>query len=415
MNVDLLVVGGGVAGITASVEAAEMGMTVALAEKNPYLGGRVVQLFKYFPKLCPPQCGLEIFTKRIKQLGNLRILTNAEVKSVKKDGDFYDSRVVIHPRYVNDRCTACGKCVDVCPVTRPDTFNLSMGNTKAIYLPNPYSYPFIYAIDDKYCKGKECSKCVEVCPYDAIDLNEREDFIKIISKSVLITTGWEPYDASKIEGLGFGKYRNVITNLMLERIASPNGPTGGKIVRPSDGKEPRRVAFVQCAGSRDENNLIYCSQICCLSSMKEATYIRDQYADSSVEIFYIDIRAYGLNENFFNRIRSDKGIKFTRGRVTKVVENEKGNLVVQAEDTIAGKKITEEFDLVVLATGMEPSSRNGRIEGVNYDDWGFVIEQDGIYGAGVASRPMDVKQSNEEATGALIRVLQKIVEAREKA
>ncbi|MGC8645152.1 MAG: FAD-dependent oxidoreductase [Thermoplasmata archaeon] len=414
MNVDLLVVGGGISGITASVEAAEMGLTVALAERNPYIGGRVVQLYKYFPKLCPPQCGLEIFTRRIKSLGNIKVLTNADVKSVKRDGDYFDVRIIVHPRYVNDRCTACGKCVDVCPASRPDTFNLYMGSTKAIYLPNTYSYPFIYSIDDRYCKGKECSKCVEVCPYDAIDLSEREDAIKVVAKFVLIATGWEPYDASKINGLGFGKYENVITNLMLERMASPNGPTKGRILRPSDGKEPRRVAFVQCAGSRDENNLSYCSQICCLASMKEASYIRGQYPDSAVEIFYIDLRAYGLNENFMSKIQADKGIKFTRGRVTKVVGSEKGNLIVQAEDTIAGGKVTEEFDMVILATGMEPSSVKDRIEGISYDEWGFVIDQEGICGSGVASRPMDVKQSNEGATGAVLRAIQKIAQARGK-
>ncbi|MEM0141223.1 MAG: CoB--CoM heterodisulfide reductase iron-sulfur subunit A family protein [Thermoplasmatales archaeon] len=411
---DLLVIGAGPSGITASLEAAELGLTVALAERNPYIGGRVVQFFKYFPKLCPPQCGLEIFTKRMKALGNIKLLTNASVKSIVRDGEYLDARVLVHPRFVNDRCTACGKCVDVCPVTRPDSFNLSLGNTKAIYLPNSYAYPFIYSIDDKYCKGKECSKCVEACPYDAIDLDEREEAIKIVSKSVVIATGWEPYDATKIYGLGFGKYRNVITNLMLERMASPNGPTRGKIVRLSDGKEPKRIAFVQCAGSRDENNLPYCSQICCLASMKEAQYIRSQCKESEVEIFYIDLRAYGLNENFLRKIVSDNSIKLTRGKVTRIAENETENLLVRAEDTITGKKITEEFDLVVLATGMEPTAKKEGIEGVSYDEWGFVVDQDGIFGSGVAGRPMDVKQSNEMATGVVLKALQKVAEVRGK-
>ncbi|MEM0138142.1 MAG: CoB--CoM heterodisulfide reductase iron-sulfur subunit A family protein [Thermoplasmatales archaeon] len=412
MNVDLLVVGGGPSGITASLEAAEFGLTVALAEKNPYIGGRVVQLFKYFPKMCPPQCGLEIYTKTMKTLGNIVLLTNAHVQNIVRDGDYFDSRILIKPRYVNNRCTACGECVSVCPVERPDTFNLSLGSTKAVYLPSPYAYPSMYAIDGEYCKGKECSKCVEACPYGAIDLDQKEDAIKVVSKSVIIATGWKPYDAANIYGLGYGKYKDVITNIILERMASPNGPTKGKIIRLSDGRRPKKVAFVQCAGSRDENNLPYCSQICCLSSMKEALYIREQCPDSEIEIFYIDIRAYGLNENFLRRIRGDSAVKFTRGRVTRVVGNEKGNLLVRVEDTVAGRKVTKEFDLVVLATGMQPEGKEERIEGVLYDEWGFVVDQDGIYGSGVAVRPMDVRQSNETAAGAVLKALQKVVSVR---
>ena len=399
---EILVIGGGIAGLTAAIEAAETGYDVIIVEKNPYLGGRVAQLNKYFPKLCPPYCGLEIFFKRIKSNPKVKFFTNAEVVKVEGEAGNFTVTVRLKPRYVNENCTACGECAKVCPVERPNEFNLGLDKTKAIYLPNEIAMPFIYAIDDRYCD--KCGKCVEVCKYNAIDLNETEKEMTLNVSAIVVATGWKPYDAKKLENLGYGKFKNVITNMELERMASINGPTQGKITT-SDGKPIESVAFVQCAGSRDENHLPFCSAICCLASMKEATYIREQYPDAKIYIFYIDIRAFGRYEDFYNKIKEDDKIEFIKGKVAKV-EKDVDKLVVIAEDTISGRKIEVPVDLVVLATGMQPSSAEYKIPGIEYDEYGFVKEKEGIYPAGVAAKPMEVAGANESATAAALKAIQ---------
>ncbi len=400
MNVDILVIGGGIAGLTAAVEAAETGYSVALVEKNPYLGGRVAQLTKYFPKMCPPFCGLEIFLKRLKNCRNLEVITNAKVKRV--EGVVGDFNVFIEksPRFVNENCTACGECEKVCPIERPNDFDFGMSKTKAIYLPHDMAYPYRYVIDPNACN--RCGECVKVCRYNAIDLEDQPEEMTINAKAIIVATGYNPYDATKLETLGFGS-PNVITNMMMERLVSPNGPTKGKIVL--NGKVPKVVAFAQCAGSRDENHLPYCSAICCLATMKHALYVREQIPDSKVYIFYIDVRAYGRYEDFFKRVEEDENIVFIRGKVAKV-ESRDGKAVVYAEDTLTGKRTELEADLVVLAVGMQPTTAVERIEGLEYDDYGFVIEKEGIIPCGVARMPADVALSNRDATGAVVKAIQ---------
>jgi len=406
MNTDILVIGGGISGLTAAIEAAETGYNVILVEKNPYLGGRVTQLTRYFPKLCPPYCGLEILFKRLQNCKNLKYLTMAEVKRVTGSPGNFNVTVEIKPRFVTDACTGCGECVKVCPVEVPNDFNFGMDKRKAIYIPHEMAFPPLYVIDVNACKGKECGKCVSVCKYNAINLDMKPKTITINAKAIIVATGWNPYDATKLDYLGFGKYKNVITNMMMERLASPNGPTKGKIVRPSDGKEPKTIAFVQCAGSRDENHLPYCSAICCLASMKHALYIREQIPDSKVFIFYIDIRAYGRYEDFFRKVVEDENIQFIKGKVAKIEETKNGNLIVYAEDISSGKRISMEVEMVVLATGMQPTTAINKIEGLEYDKFGFVLEKEGIAVAGVARKPADVASCNQDATGAVLKAIQ---------
>ena len=401
MNVDILVIGGGISGLTAAVEAAETGYSVALIEKNPYLGGRVAQLTKYFPKMCPPYCGLEIFLKRLKNC-DIKVITNAKVKRVEGVAGNFNVFIEKMPRFVNENCTACGECEKVCPIERPSEFDFGLGKTKAIYLPHDMAYPYIYAIDPNACN--KCGECVKVCRYNAIDLEDQPEEMTINAKAIIVATGYNPYDANKLETLGF-ENPDVITNMMMERLASPNGPTKGKILRLSDGKEPKVVAFAQCAGSRDENHLPYCSAICCLATMKHALYIREQIPDSKVYIFYIDVRAYGRYEDFLKRVEEDENIVFVRGKVAKV-ESRDGKVVVHAEDTLTGKRTEMEADLVVLAVGMQPTTAVERIEGLEYDDYGFVIEKEGIIPCGVARMPADVAMSNRDATGAVVKAIQ---------
>jgi heterodisulfide reductase subunit A-like polyferredoxin len=410
LNGNILVIGGGIAGLSAALEASEAGYDVFVVEKKPYLGGRVAQLYRYFPKLCPPYCGLEILFRRIRTNPKIRYLTMAEVVDVSGEPGAFDVDIRLNPRYVDlEKCTACGECAKVCPVERDNDFNYGMDKTKAIYLPHDLAFPMKYVIDDSVCKKLECAKCVEACDYDAINLNMEAKTIRIKAESIVVATGWKPYDAAKLDNLGFGVYENVITNVMMERLAAFNGPTKGKIVRPSDGKEPKTVAFVQCAGSRDENHLPYCSAICCLASMKQATYLREQIPDSKAYIFYIDIRAPGRLEDFYTKVSQDENIVFVKGKVAKVEEAENGNLVVIAENTLTGEKTRTEVEMVVLATGMQPELFEVKlpIEELKLDDYGFAnFESPGIYAAGVAMGPADVASVVEQGTAAALKGIQ---------
>jgi len=240
----ILVVGGGISGISTALEAAEAGYEVFILEKEPSMGGRVSRMEKYFPKLCPPYCGMEINYRRIRSNPDIRYFTMAELEKVSGSPGAYEVTIRQHPRYVNENCTACGKCAEVCPVERPDDFNYGMKNTKAIYYPHEMAFPPLYFIDDTVCAGSECAKCVEACPYNAIELDQKPSSFKIEVGSIVIATGWQPYDMAKLDLLGAGQYKNVISNVMMERLATPNGPTSGKIQRPGDGKEISKVAFV---------------------------------------------------------------------------------------------------------------------------------------------------------------------------
>jgi len=411
---NILVVGGGMSGITAALEAAEVGYEVTLIEKNPHLGGRVTQLNKYFPKLCPPNCGLEINFRRIKNNPRVKFYTLAEVEKISgSEGDF-DVTVKLNPLFVNENCTACKACVEVCPVERPNEFNFGMDKTKAIYLPHDFAFPLRYVIDEKYCKKEACAKCVEACTYNAIDLTMKSQSLSLKAGSIIWATGWNPYDATKLDNLGFGTYQNVITNMMMERLAAPNGPTNGKILRPSDGKEVSQVAFVQCAGSRDENHLPFCSYICCLASIKQASYIREQYPDATVTIFYIDIRTPGRYERVYLKAQKDEKIRFVKGKVAKIEEDPATkDLTVVAEDALTARKIHEKADLVVLATGMAPASREWKAPAnVSYDEDGFILSDTGtagMYAAGCATKPLDVYSIVQDSTAAALRAIQSLV------
>jgi quinone-modifying oxidoreductase subunit QmoA len=409
----ILVVGGGIAGITAAVEAAEAGYEAYLVEKSPYLGGRVAQLNKYFPKLCPPYCGLEINFQRIRKEPRVRLFTLAEVERIDGRPGSFDATIRLHPRYVNDRCTACNECVAVCPVERPNAFNFGMGTTKAIYLPHEMAFPMKYVIDDTACRLAECARCVDACRYGAIDLAMQPRTLILKVGAVVMATGWKPYDAARIDNLGFGRYPNVITNVMMERLAARNGPTKGMIRRPSDGKPVKRAAFIQCAGSRDVNHLGYCSSICCLASLKEATYLREQDPEAKAHIFYIDLRTPGTYEFFAKKVLDDPNISIMKGKVARIVEDPATrDLTVEAEDILSAEKTTLTVDLVVLATGMVSSLEGAAVPaGPALDPDAFVMldaSAEGIFAAGCARSPVDVVTATQEGTAAALRAIQAI-------
>jgi quinone-modifying oxidoreductase subunit QmoA len=404
----LLVVGGGIAGLTAAIEAAEVGRDVVLVEQNPYLGGRVAQFYHYFPKQCPPSCGLEINFRRIKQNERITVLTQAQVTAVTGGPGHYDVTIVQQPRFVNERCTACGDCETACEIEVSSEFDYGLSQRKAAYLPHEMAFPYRYVIDADHVGDPRMQKVVDACSYDAIDLNMAEETYNITAGAVIYATGWKPYDANKLETLGYSDNPDVITNVEMERLAAANGPTDGKIIRPSDGAEIASVAFVQCAGSRDENHLPYCSSVCCLASMKQAQYVREAYPEADVHVFYIDIRSPGRLEDFYTKTQADEKIQFHRGKVGKVVGQD-GKLVLQAEDTLTGNITTATVDLVVLATGMVPQT-DSLPEGahVRRDSMGFITpetETDGIIGTGVCTQPLEVSCTIQDATGAALKGL----------
>jgi quinone-modifying oxidoreductase subunit QmoA len=400
----ILVLGGGIAGLTAAIEAAEAGSQVVLVEKSSYLGGRVASFHQYFPKMCPPPCGLEINFKRIKNNPRIRIFTLAELENLNGAPGHYEAVIRLMPRYVTDACTACGECSRACPVEVPDAFNYGNTKVKAIRLPHRTAFPALYAIDRSACPAG-CSACVAACKYSAINLSEQPRKITLHVASVVVATGWAPYDAARIDNLGFGRYANVITNVMMERLAAVDGPTAGKILRPYDGKPPRAIAFVQCAGSRDQNHLPYCSAVCCTASLKQASYLRSQYPEAKITVFYIDLRTPGHLETFAAKVIAANGIELIKGKVGKVQEHPATrDLLVTAEDVLGRRKITREYDMVVLAVGMVPQTAGLP---VNVDEFGFAGNGKlGVYAAGCAKRPGEVAVSIRDATGAALRAMQ---------
>jgi quinone-modifying oxidoreductase subunit QmoA len=403
----ILVVGGGISGLTTALEAAEVGTDVFLVERNPYLGGRVAQLNQYFPKLCPPSCGLEINFKRIKNNRRIRVYTMTEVKSVSGSAGSYQVTLESRPRFVNNKCTSCNACAEVCPEERDNAFNFNMDKTKAIYKPHDMAFPMKYVIDMDACT--RCGKCVEACKYDAVELDMEPKSFTLDVASIVWATGWDPYDAAKMDNLKFGQSNGIITNMMMERLSAPNGPTEGKILRPGDNKEPESFAFVQCAGSRDENHLEYCSYICCMASLKQVTYIRERYPEAKVSVYYIDLRTPGKYEKFREKLLADENISFIKGKVADIIPEADGGVTVVAENAVTGEKIQEKVDMAILATGMAPAIQSeGAAFGLQMDSSGFLLgdAEAGMIAAGCAKKAADVVTSNQSATAAALKAIQ---------
>jgi quinone-modifying oxidoreductase subunit QmoA len=413
-NQTILVVGGGISGMTAALEAAECGKDVVLVEKNPVLGGRVSQLYRYFPKMCHPVCGLEINQRRVKMNPRIRVLTLAEVTEIAGQKGDYTVTVKISPRYVNESCTACGDCAQAAESEIPSAFDYGLGKVRAAYLPSKMAYPQRYVIDPSVVSTPEGEKIKAACKVGAVDLGMREETLQLKAGAVVWATGWKPYDAARIQPYGYDRFSNVITNVEFERLADPHGPTGGKILRPSDGKEARNVAFIQCAGSRDENHLRHCSRFCCTASLKQSLYVREKFGDEARStIYYIDIRAIDRFEDFYAKVRADETVKFVKSKVAKVAQDEKtGDVVLHGVDTMGYQRYANTHDLVVLAVGMEPSVPAPAIPAtVAADASGFILRADengGVFGAGCATNALDVNRAVQSATASALRAIQVI-------
>lgn len=410
-NRTVLVVGGGISGMTAALEAAECGKEVILVEKLPTLGGRTARLYRYFPKMCHPTCGLEINLRRIKANRRVLPLTMTEVVAVKGRRGDYQVTLKIAPRYVNEKCTACGDCARAVAAEIPDAFEYGLTTTKAAYLPHAMAYPQRYVIDPSIIGTPDAERAKAACKVGAIELDMGEQTVNLTVGSIIWATGWKPYDAARIQPYGYGRFPNVVTSVEFERLADPQGPTGGKLLRPSDGKEAKNIAFIQCAGSRDENHLRHCSRICCMASLKQTQYVREAYPDGSGKstIYYIDIRAIDRFEDFYQKVQQDPAVSFIKSKVARIAEDKDGNPILHGVDTEGYHRYASTHDLVVLAVGMEPEAKGIALpDDIIMDSSGFIegSKDSGMFGAGAAASPLDVNRATQSATAAALRAIQ---------
>ncbi len=430
-NRSVVVVGGGIAGIQASIDLANMGFRVYLVEQTPSIGGRMAQLDKTFPTNDCSMCILA--PKMIECAGheNVELLTYSELAEVRGTEDDFKVTVRRKPRYVDlTRCTGCGDCTEKCPRRVPDEFNVGLGKRKAIYLPFPQAVPRKVTIDEEAClyltKGR-CRVCEEVCQAGAIDFEQQEEILELEVGALLLATGFDPFDPASLEEYGYGKIENVITGLEYERLICASGPTGGHLERPSDGKVPGAVAFIQCVGSRDVNYKPYCSSVCCMHATKEAILANEHYPDLKSFIFYTDMRAVGKQfQEYIIRARDEYDVSYVRSRPGKItVDEETSNPIVWYDETVyseAGdpvRRVTSlEVDLVVLCQALVPHTDHQEMAqklGLELDESGFIAIEDrlfhpvdtsvaGVFACGFCQGPQDIPDSVIQASAAAARV-----------
>lgn len=408
MSNSILVVGGGFAGLTAAIEAAELGHDVYIVEKTPYLGGRVAQLNKYFPKLCPPSCGLEIQFQRIRKNPRIKFFTMAEVTGLSGTKGDYTVTVKVKPRRVVARNVDLTLLASSLEGTVDNDFDFGLSRRKAVYKSMPFAYPNRFVFDPA---ALSLSDTARVAANACLLPEEPEKELSLNVGAIVVATGWKPYDVTRLTNLGAGSVKNCVSNMQMERIAAASGPTGGRIVRPSDGCRPKSIAFVQCAGSRDQNHLNYCSYICCMASLKQAQYVVEQCPDARVSIFYIDLRTPGRYVNVLDKVRACPNVQMVKGKVADVRQGENNTVVLTVEDAVRGEKMTLTYDMVVLATGMQPSLADGNLPlPLPLDEDGFVMggEEAGIFAAGCARMPLDVMRTAQSGTAAALKAVQTV-------
>jgi heterodisulfide reductase subunit A2 len=421
----VMVVGGGVAGIQASLDLADSGFKVYLVDKGPSIGGVMAQLDKTFPT---NDCSMCILSPKLVATGrhpNITILTNADITGLNGEAGSFEVKIRKNSRYIiEDKCNGCGICAQKCPIEAVDMFNKGLSNRGAVYVEYPQAVPLKYKIDREKCIG--CGTCYEICKARAIEYDQKETETTLKVGSIILAPGFEPFDARLKSEYGYGRFQNVVTSIEFERILSASGPYGGLVIRPSDGEIPKRVAFIQCVGSRDYqlgNN--YCSAACCMYGIKEAVIAKEHTPiQMDASIFYMDMRSYGKEfDAYRNRAEEEYGIRFTRSRVAGVTEDPlTGNLFAHYVQDETPK--TEEFDMVVLAIGMQPPKGVEELAknlGIKLNKYNFCETQTfspmdtskpGIFVCGAFSAPKDIPESVAQASGAAARAMGIIADAR---
>ena len=419
---EALVIGGGVAGIQAALDLADTGYKVYLVEKNPSIGGKMAQLDKTFPTM---DCSICILAPKMSDIGkhpNIELLTNSEVTEVSGYIGNFKVKIKKKPRYVTKECTTCGDCVDVCPVEVPNEFDVGLTWRKAVYIPFAQAVPAIYLIDEKSCIGLDentCAKCKEVCGPDAINFNAKTEEVELDVGTIVVATGLDVYDPVALSEYGYLKFTNTITSLEFERLINAGGPTGGRLLRPSDMRIPKSVAFIQCVGSRSEKKgNPYCSNVCCMNTIKDTLLIKEHWPDTKIYVFYIDIRAFGKGfEDLFRRAK-EAGVIFTRGLPAEIIEDRKSdNLWLIGENTLEKKIYKVNVGMAVLAVGLRPRDDNDTVQRLlrlSKTSDGFFMEAHpklkpvdtptrGIFLAGCAEGPKDIKDSVTQASASASR------------
>jgi heterodisulfide reductase subunit A len=418
-----MVIGGGIAGISASIDIGNAGYDVVLVEKLPSIGGRMLQLSETFPTLDCAQCTLTPKTVETGQHPHIKLLTYSEVDQVEgKAGDFTVS-VRRRAAYVDwEKCTGCGLCQEKCPSKKPSEFDRAMGLGKAIYTLSPQAVPNKPVINPSNCRyflEKKCRVCEKVCPVGAIDYEQQDRLVEEKVGAIVAAVGFDLLPMEMFGEYGYGAVPDVIDGLAFERLNSASGPTTGVIKRPSDGKVPKEVVFIQCTGSRDpERYMPYCSRVCCMYTAKHARLYKHKVHDGQVYIFYMDIRSTGKGyEEFIQQGMEEEGILYLRGRVSRIFRDD-GKVVIWGVDTLTGKKVEVSADMVVLATAIIPQAEAKGLAqklGVNTDEYGFFTEaerklrpvetnREGIYLAGCAQGPKDIADAVAHANGAASKV-----------
>lgn len=422
LSFDVLIIGGGIAGIESAINIANSGYQVLLVEKDLTIGGKMIMLSKVFPTL---DCSACITTPKISEVlrnHNVTIFTNTEVKSViKQDILYFKTTVVKNPRYIEEKdCTGCQLCEEACPVVVPDQYQYDMVGRKAAYIPFNIASPRIATIDLDNCIL--CGACEKVCPADCIDFTQEIKEYQIVVKSVIVATGFNLFDPLKILRYSYGSAKNIITSMHMERLLAPTRPYN-HVLRPGDGKVPDKIAYVLCTGSRDISvgNPI-CSQICCMYSIKQAQLLMGALPMVDVTIYYINIRSFGKGFEEFYEQAKGMGINFVKGKVGEITERDNGNLILRYEDINQGKLKEEEHDLVVLSVGVLANQDPFRMFNGNMwkkDEFDFPFQKDllfnpalsnieGVFLAGTTSGPMDIPDTILSSGAASMEAIQYI-------
>jgi heterodisulfide reductase subunit A len=403
MRVDALVVGGGIAGMQTALDLADQGFQVALVEKEPSIGGKMITLSKVFPTLDCCSCITTPKMSAVAHHANIHLLTYCEVQAVQEKAFGMVATVLKKPRYVDESlCTGCRQCEYECPITVPSPFDRDLGAYRAIRVPFSTAVPQKAVLDIDNCLL--CGKCEKICPVGAVDFMQQPQEFEIDTTAIVLATGFEltPCDVKK--EYGAGQLHNVIDPLMMERFLAPTGPYG-RVLRPGDGKEPTSIAYVQCAGSRDDTlGVTYCSRVCCMYAIKQAMLLAGALPLSEITIYYMDIRTFGKGyEQFYQNARA-MGVEFVRGKVASIREDDDQNPIVKVELTEEGRIVERTHDLVVLSLGMLPAYQPEGVYRLSPGSDGFVAipapnhepcrtDRPGIFAAGSALGPMDIVDS----------------------